>query len=107
MTRAFVAAIVVSVLSSVAVLAQETDPYAWLEDVEGTKAVAWAKEQNQKTTADLEKVKVFKPILDRTLQIMDSQERIPIPNQHGDIIYNFWQDKDHPRGIWRRTTLAS
>ena len=24
----------------------------------------------------------------------------------GDYLYNFWRDKAHPRGIWRRTTLA-
>jgi prolyl oligopeptidase len=107
MRKALLAAIAVSVLSYLTLFAQETDPYAWLEEVEGAKAVAWAKEQNARTTADLEKVKVFKPIYDRTLQIMDSQERIPFPNQHGDMIYNFWQDKDHPRGIWRRTTPES
>jgi prolyl oligopeptidase len=107
MRRAYVAAIVISVLPSLALIAQESDPNAWLEDVEGAKAVAWAKEQNLKTTSELEKVSVFKPIYDRTLQIMDSKERIPFPNQQGDMIYNFWQDKDHPRGIWRRTTVAS
>lgn len=87
--------------------ADGSDPYLWLEEVEGAKALAWAKEQNQKTTTDLEKVKQYKPIYERTLQILDSQERIPSPDLHGDMVYNFWQDKEHARGIWRRTTLAS
>jgi prolyl oligopeptidase len=97
-----------AVITCLSVLAaDETDPYLWLEEVEGAKALAWAKDQNQKTTSEFEKVKQFKPIFDRTLQILDSQERIPSPTLRGDLVYNFWQDKDHPRGIWRRATQAS
>ena len=108
MKKAFAVAIALSFLTAaVAFAAEEPDPYLWLEEVEGQKALTWAKEQNQKTTTDLEKVKQYKPIYDKTLQILDSQERIPSPSLMGDRVYNFWQDKDHARGIWRRTTLAS
>ena len=108
MKKAFAVAAVLSCLTAVSVHAyDEPDPYIWLEEVEGQKALAWAKEQNQKTTADLEKVKQFKPIHERTLQILDSKERIPRPDLMGDMVYNFWQDKDHARGIWRRAALAS
>jgi prolyl oligopeptidase len=108
MKKALAAAAVIAVLSGLVVIAaDDADPYLWLEEVEGAKALAWAKEQNQKTTTDLEKVKQYKPIYERTLQILDSQERIPNPDLSGDIVYNFWQDKDHARGIWRRTPLAS
>jgi len=108
MKKTFTVAIALAFLTAAAAFAaDEPDPYLWLEEVEGQKALAWAKEQNQKTTADLEKVKQYKPIYDRTVQILDSRERIPSPNLVGDLVYNFWQDKDHARGIWRRTTLAS
>ena len=83
------------------------DPFAWLEDVNGAKAMAWVKEQNAKTTALLEARPEFKPIFDRTLQILDSKENIPTPELYGDTVYNFWKDDAHERGIWRRTTLAS
>ena len=33
-------------------------------------------------------------------------DRIPAPAVRGAWIYNFWQDKDHVRGIWRRASLA-
>jgi len=105
MKKALAAAVVLSCLAVFA--ADDADPYLWLEDVEGAKALAWAKEQNQKTTGELEKVKQYKPIYDKTLQILDSQDRIPTPDLSGDTVYNFWQDKDHARGIWRRTKLAS
>src|SRR5262249_28098159 len=32
-------------------------------------------------------------------------DRIPLVTRRGDLLYNFWQDSDHPRGLWRRTTL--
>ena len=103
------AAAVLAVLSCRVAMtaADDADPYLWLEEVEGAKALAWAKAQNQKATADFERVKQYKPIYERTLQILDSQERIPIPDLHGDMVYNFWQDKEHERGLWRRATLAS
>jgi len=25
----------------------------------------------------------------------------------GDAVYNFWQDEDHVKGIWRRTTMEA
>jgi prolyl oligopeptidase len=106
MRKALIAVVVASSFVLVAV-ADDTDPYLWLEDVEGAKALAWAKEQNKKTTAELERVREFKPIYDKTLKIMDSSERIPSPTLLGEGIFNFWQDKEHPRGIWRRTTVAS
>ena len=27
--------------------------------------------------------------------------------RRGELLYNFWQDAEHPRGLWRRTTLDS
>ena len=43
------------------------DPFAWLEDVQGDKALAWAKEHNAKTIAVLEARPEYKPIYARTL----------------------------------------
>jgi prolyl oligopeptidase len=85
----------------------DDDPHMWLEEVQGEKALAWVKEQNAKATKVLEARPEYKPIYDRTLQILDSKEKIPTPEILGDAIYNFWKDDAHERGIWRRTTLAS
>jgi prolyl oligopeptidase len=83
------------------------DPFQWLEDVQGEKALAWARAHNAKTTAVLQARKEYKPIYERTLQILDSKEKIPTPALHGEAVYNFWKDDVHERGLWRRTTLAS
>jgi prolyl oligopeptidase len=83
------------------------DPFAWLEDVQGEKPLAWAKEHNAKTLAVLEARPEYKPIYARTLQILDSKDKVPTPELYGDTVYNFWKDDQHERGIWRRTTLDS
>ncbi|MBZ5640322.1 MAG: prolyl oligopeptidase family serine peptidase [Acidobacteriia bacterium] len=88
-------------------LAQEPDPYQWLEEIEGAKAVAWVKDQNVKSQAELEAVPLYKPIFAKSLEIFDSEARIPYPDLKGRLVYNFWQDKAHERGIWRRTTIDS
>ena len=83
------------------------DPFQWLEDVQGEKALAWVKEQNAVSTKLLESRPEYEPIFKRTLEILDSKEKIPTPELLGDRVYNFWKDDVHERGIWRRTTIAS
>ena len=83
------------------------DPYIWLEEVEGEEALAWVEARNAATVAELEASPVYQPIFDRTVEILDSQDRIAYPSILGDRLYNFWQDAEHPRGIWRRTSWES
>jgi len=97
-----VAAVVLS-----AVAAADDDPFQWLEEVQGEKALAWVKQQNAKATAVLEARPEYEPVFKRTLEILDSKEKIPSPQLHGEAVYNFWKDEVHERGIWRRTSLAS
>ena len=85
----------------------DEDPFQWLEEIQGEKALAWVKQQNAKTLAVLEALPEYKPIYARTLEILDSKEKIPTPELLGDMVYNFWKDEVHERGIWRRTKLAS
>lgn len=98
--------LVATILLTAAVgLADETDPYLWLEEVEGEKALEWVKERSATDTAELEAVPEYAEIHERLLEIFNSSDRIPYPAVRGDWAYNFWQDKDHVRGIWRRTKV--
>jgi prolyl oligopeptidase len=83
--------------------AQADDPNLWLEEVDGKKALEWVKERSAKDTAELEAVPVFEPIHARLLEIYNDRARIPGVNFEGGWLYNFWQDAEHVRGIWRRT----
>ena len=82
------------------------DPYSWLEEVTGQKALNWVREQNALSTKELESSPVFETIRTRLLSILDSKERIPYVAKHGEYYYNFWRDEKNPRGLWRRTSLA-
>jgi len=84
---------------------QEKDPFMWLEDVHGTKALDWVKAQDQITTSALEQYPDFEKIYQKNLEIYNSSERIAYPHMLGNYIYNFWQDSVNERGLWRRTSL--
>ena len=86
---------------------QDKDPYIWLEEVEGEEALAWVEERNRESLEVLKNNPLYQEIFQQSLEVMDSDERIPGPSFHGRHIYNFWQDADHVRGIWRRTTRES
>ena len=85
--------------------AQADDPNLWLEEVDGKKALEWVKERSAKDTAELEAVPVFEPIHARLLEIYNDRARIPGVSFEGGWLYNFWQDPEHVRGVWRRTFL--
>jgi prolyl oligopeptidase len=84
----------------------EDDPWLWLEEVQGEKALDWVRERNAATRQRLEAWPGFAATRERILQVLDSRDRIPAIARRGGHVYNFWQDADHPRGLWRRSTLA-
>ena len=85
--------------------AVEEDPYLWLEDIDGRKALQWVKARNRATMRTLASKSSFKRLRERLLEVFDSEDRIPSIGKLGDRYYNFWRDKDHPRGLLRRTSL--
>jgi prolyl oligopeptidase len=82
------------------------DPYLWLEDVHGDRAMDWVKTENAKTSAALDNDALYKSLYSDAKAIAESQDRIPQPNLLHGAVYNFWQDADHVHGLWRRTSLA-
>ena len=96
---------IIIMLVATTAFAGDKDPYLWLEEVDGEKALEWVKQRSKTDTAEIESVAEFAPIHKQLLEIYNSSDRIPFPNVRGNWIYNFWQDKEHVRGIWRRTVL--
>ena len=87
--------------------ADSRDPYLWLEDVTGDDALAWVRERNDESLASLTAGDEFASVRDGLRSVLDSDERIPYVRRRGELFYNYWQDADHPKGLWRRTTLDS
>src|SRR5262245_42030840 len=77
------------------------DEFLWLEDVGGERALTWVRAQNDKTRSVLDADPRFEPFRREALEILTAQDRTPAPRFHGNVLSNFWQDKDHVRGIWR------
>ncbi len=94
--KGLAAAVLVVLAGSVA--ADGNDPFQWLEDVQGEKALAGGKQQNAKSTTLLEARAEYKPVFARTLEILDSKEKIASPELRGETVYNFWKDDAHERG---------
>ena len=85
-----------------------TDPYLWLEEVEGERAMAWVNAHNEHSLGVLRGDPRFDGLHQQALEIVQSRDRIPSPGfNHDGTIDNFWQDAEHVRGIWRTTSLDS
>lgn len=82
------------------------DPFLWLEDVQGERALAWVRERNAHSQQVLQATPGFESLRSRLAELLNSTDRIPRIARHGDWLYNFWQDPTNKRGLWRRTTLA-
>nr|WP_225737327.1 prolyl oligopeptidase family serine peptidase [Dyella acidiphila] len=85
--------------------AASDDAYLWLEDIHGQRSMDWVKAQNAITQKQFAGTPEFARTRDGILEVLDSDAKIPYVKRLGDHLYNFWQDKAHPRGLWRRTTL--
>jgi prolyl oligopeptidase len=82
------------------------DENLWLDDIDGAKPLDWVKARNAETVTKYAESQDFKTLDARILEMLDSDAKIPIVSKIGDHFYNFWRDKQHPKGLWRRTTLA-
>nr|WP_314122102.1 prolyl oligopeptidase family serine peptidase [uncultured Brevundimonas sp.] len=85
-----------------------TDPYLWLEEVEGERAMEWVKAHNARTFAVLQGDPRYDTLHQQALDIVQARDRIPGVGFNRDgTLSNFWQDADHVRGVWRQTTVDS
>ena len=83
----------------------DDDPYLWLEEIEGSAALAWVERQNADTLKRLDGPDLARD--QAALQaIFDRPDNIPFVTRRGDRLYNYWRDAEHPRGLWRRTTMT-
>jgi prolyl oligopeptidase len=81
------------------------DPYRWLEEVEGDKALAWVKERSDRSAAKIQAMPGFEQNRSRIEAILNDTNKIPYVGKIGSHYYNFWQDQQHEKGLWRRTSL--
>ena len=85
----------------------DEDPYIWLEEARSDKALAWVRNENNRTMAHMAQDPRFDELTAEALAILDAEDRVPYVSIRKDGLYNFWQDKQNPKGVLRRTTLDS
>jgi prolyl oligopeptidase len=93
-------------LGALAAELPDDDPNLWLSDIHGAKALAWVGEQNEKSEAALKADPFYATTRAAVLSSLDVKDRLPLGTLDRGKLYNFWQDGDHVRGIWRRTALT-
>src|SRR5690606_29926857 len=80
--RALIASVLLALALPAATAQQKessnvVDPYLWLEDVTGDKALDWARAQNARTDAELAAGPEFATLKSEVLAILDSDAKIP------------------------------
>jgi prolyl oligopeptidase len=81
----------------------QEDPYLWLEEVDSPRSLEFVEDQNNITFEKLSNVKEYNDIYNKCLDIYNATDKIEYPSVYGEFVYNFWKDKDHIRGVWRRS----
>ncbi len=84
---------------------QDEDPYLWLEEIDSSSAMTWVKNQNQDSLGALQSDPRYPLIEKQMREIILAHDRTPFGSYRAGYVYNFWQDEEHVRGLWRRTLL--
>lgn len=85
--------------------APHNDNYLWLEEVDSPRAMQWVQDKNAVTAKRLGALPNYGSLHVDAMAALTSTSRVPEVNQHGKYLYNLWQDQEHPRGLYRRTTV--
>ena len=86
--------------------APDDDPYLWLEEVDGARALAWVDAKSAETLKQFGSER-FERDRDTLAALWDRPDKIAMITRRGERLYNFWQDATNPRGLWRTTTMRS
>ncbi len=103
--RAVIFAIISVIYVSQSYAKDDDKSLLWLEEIEGEKALTWVRAQNKATLDELAKDPLYEEFKQQAYDILTASDRITYGSLRGGYVYNFWRDRDHVRGIWRRTTV--
>lgn len=90
----------------------KSDPFAWLEEPQGERALTWVREQNEHTLAVLKADPRFPRYHATALEVAQGKYRLAASNVYSGRlldgwVHDLWRDDAHPLGLWRRTPLQS
>jgi prolyl oligopeptidase len=79
----------------------------YLEQVEGSEALAFAVKNNALSDDRLKNDPRYSPTFDEIFKIVSAKDKLPVFYQINHDIYNFWQDDVHIKGILRKTSIEA
>lgn len=79
----------------------------YLIEVEGPKAIQFAKDQNKLTDERLKSDPRYNKVYEEILSIVSAKDRLPGIYLMNSRVINFWQDNVHIKGILRHTSIES
>jgi prolyl oligopeptidase len=103
---AALAAALAAPVARAAPAAADGNPYLWLAQIHGARALAWVQAQSGRSDLALKTDPTYARDRSRILDVLNANSRIPEGTLDHQWVLNFWQGADHVRGIWRRTTIA-
>jgi prolyl oligopeptidase len=89
-----------------AAAAADPNPYLWLTQIHGKKALTWVEAQNGRSDLALEGDATYARDRSQIMDVLNANTRIPRGELDHGWVLNFWQSAAHVRGIWRRTRIA-
>ena len=69
-------------------LSAQEDKFQWLEEVEGQRALEFVNQQNKLSAEKLMKLPSYQPVYDKSLEILNSTDKIAYPSILGKHVYN-------------------
>ena len=100
-------ALIATSLCASAVAGDTVDPYLWLEEIEGDRALDWVDEQNATTLSELTDHPLYETLYEEALSILTSDARLPAGDIVGSNFLDFRQDGNRVRGVLRMASLDS
>ena len=112
--RAHAVALALTLLSAVSSHAQRVaspgisapravDPFEWLEEIQGKRALEWVSTHTAATLSALNAGSDYAALYADIRRALEVHDTISYPQIVGDRIYNLSHEAGHRRGIWRRT----
>ena len=104
--RGVLVSLLLAITTTMTTSAKEADPYLWLEQIQGDKALDWVRKQNAATQQKLGKHPLYASIYNDALDALTRKDKLPEITQRGDWIYYLSKSTKHPRGVLQRSPLA-
>jgi len=85
----------------------ESESLQWLEEVEGERALDFARAMNEQSLGELTGDARYEGLYEQALEVLQSTDRIPYVSVRGGELWNFWRDAQNIHGLWRKTSMES